>query len=224
LTQGAKNSSKVYEGDPAEIAAQYAADGATRLHVVNLDGAFGDGDTENLQAARRIFDAVKIPVQFGGGIGGVDDVNRLLDAGASFVIIGTLAQERPELLKELVQKFGSKIIVGIDAKDGIVRTRGWEQSAESRAVDLARSVTAIGIERIVYTDIARDGMLSGVNLAATVEIAKESGLKVTASGGIGSLDDLKALKTIEKFGVDSVIVGKAIYEGRFSLKEALAVM
>src|SRR5262249_53253444 len=148
---------------------------------------------------------------------------RILDAGASFVIIGTMAQEKPDLLRQTVDKFGSKIIVGIDAKDGIVRTRGWEQSAESRAVDLARTVAAIGVERIVYTDIARDGMLVGVNLAATSEIAKESGLKVTASGGIGSLDDLVALRKIERFGVDSVIVGKALYEGRFTLKEALAV-
>src|SRR5882724_10687305 len=190
LTQGTKTTSKVYEGDPAEIAAKYAADGATRLHVVNLDGAFGDTDAENLKAAKRIFSAVTIPVQFGGGITGIPDVERLLEAGASYVIFGTLAQEQPALLEKIVRKFGSKIIVGIDAMDGIVRTRGWEQSAQTRAVDLARSVAAIGVERIVYTDIARDGMLTGVNLETTREIAQNSGVNVTASGGIGSLDDL----------------------------------
>src|SRR3954468_17780055 len=120
LTQGAKTSSKVYEGDPAEIAVRYADDGATRLHVVNLDGAFGDTDAENLKAAKRIFSAVSIPVQIGGGITGIADVEQLLDAGASFVIIGTLAQEQPALLEEIVHKFGSEIIVGIDAMDGIV--------------------------------------------------------------------------------------------------------
>ena len=221
LTQGAKTSSKVYEGDPADIAKQYADDGAQRLHVVNLDGAFGDSDTENLNAAKRIFSAVNIPVQFGGGITSIADVNTLLDAGASYVIIGTLAQEQPELLKEMIRHFQSKIIVGIDAKDGIVRTRGWEQSAQNRAVDLARTVAAAGVGRIVYTDIARDGMLSGVNLATTREIAEASGIKVTASGGIGTLDDLQKVKSLESVGVDSVIVGKAIYEGRFSLSEAL---
>jgi phosphoribosylformimino-5-aminoimidazole carboxamide ribotide isomerase len=223
LTQGAKNSSKVYEGDPAEIAAKYASDGATRLHVVNLDGAFGDTDAENLKAAKRIFSGVTIPVQFGGGITGIGDIERLLDAGASYVIVGTLAQEQPALLEEIVDKFGSKIIVGIDAMDGIVRTRGWEQSAQTRAVDLAHTVAAVGVERIVYTDIARDGMLAGVNLDTTRKIADTSGVKVTASGGVGSLDDLKKVKQLESFGVDSVIVGKAIYEGRFTLSEALEV-
>ncbi|HZS48598.1 MAG TPA: 1-(5-phosphoribosyl)-5-[(5-phosphoribosylamino)methylideneamino]imidazole-4-carboxamide isomerase [Blastocatellia bacterium] len=223
LTQGAKESTKIYNGDPAEIAAQYEAEGATRLHVVNLDGAFGDSDSENIKAARRIFKAVTIPVQFGGGITGTADVERLLDTGARYVIVGTLAQEQPDLLKEMVKRFGSKIIVGIDAKDGVVRTRGWEQSAQTRAADLALAVATAGVGRIVYTDIARDGMLTGVNLAATSEIARTSGLRVTASGGVGSLDDLQKLKEIEADGVDSVIVGKALYEGRFTLKEALNV-
>ena len=221
LTQGAKTSSKVYEGDPAEIARKYADEGAGRLHVVNLDGAFGDSDADNLEAARNIFKSVSIPVQFGGGITGIADVDRILDIGASYVIVGTLAQEHPELLDELVRRFGKKIIVGIDARDGIVRTRGWEQSGQTRAVDLARNVAAVGVERIIYTDIARDGMLTGVNLETTCEIAETSGLKVTASGGIGSLDDLVRVKKLELLGVDSVIVGKAIYEGRFSLPEAL---
>src|SRR5882724_4631889 len=145
LTQGTKTTSKVYEGDPAEIAAKYAADGATRLHVVNLDGAFGDTDAENLKAAERIFAAVTIPVQFGGGITGIADVERLLDAGVSYVIIGTLAQEQPALLESIVARCKSKVIVGIDAKDGIVRTRGWEQSGQTQAVDLARTVAAAGV-------------------------------------------------------------------------------
>ena len=221
LTQGAKNSSKVYEGDPAEIARKYADEGASRLHVVNLDGAFGDSDAENLKAARSIFKSVSVPVQFGGGITSVADVDRILDAGASYAIVGTLAQERPEVLNELVQRFGKKIIVGIDAKDEVVRTRGWEQSGQTRAVDLSRAVAAVGVERIIYTDISRDGMLTGVNLETTREIAETSGLKITASGGIGSLDDLIKVKALESSGVDSVIVGKAIYEGRFTLPEAL---
>ena len=223
LRQGRKDEVKVYDGDPVEIARGFEDAGARMLHVVDLDGAFADSNSRNRKVARRIIRALEIPVQFGGGLRAVTDVQQLIEYGAAQVVIGTLAAESPETLEKFVQLFGFRICVGIDARDGQVLTRGWEKQVKLSASDLARRVADAGVDRIVYTDVARDGTLEGVNVEQTCAIARESGLRVTASGGVATLSDLERLRAASSCGVDSVIVGKALYEGRFTLQEALLV-
>jgi phosphoribosylformimino-5-aminoimidazole carboxamide ribotide isomerase len=221
LTQGQASAETVYSENPVVIAKRWYDEGAELLHVVNLDAAFNKNDAANLKALERILYEVNIPVQFGGGVRTLDDVRRLDELGATRIVIGTTAIENPVLLEHIIEEFGSTIVVGIDARDGKVALRGWEKLSNLDAVEFAQKVAGMGIERIVYTDIARDGMLSGINIDATREIAEASGLWVTASGGVASLDDIVALKDLEPAGVDSVIVGKALYEGVFTLTEAL---
>jgi phosphoribosylformimino-5-aminoimidazole carboxamide ribotide isomerase len=221
LTQGRRQESKVYDGDPVEIARRFESAGGRMIHVVDLDGAFADRNSKSRKVVRKIIRAVGIPVQFGGGLRSVTDVQQMIEFGAAQVVIGTLAAESPETLEKFVQLFGFRVCVGIDARKGTVLTHGWEKEGKLSAAALARRVADAGVDRIVYTDVARDGMLSGVNLEQTCSIARVSGLRVTASGGVSSLEDIRQLKTIRQCGVDSVIVGKALYEGRFTLQEAL---
>ena len=223
LTQGRKADVKVYDGDPVEIAKRFEDSGARMLHVVDLDGAFAGGESRNRKVVRRIIRALEIPVQFGGGLRSVSDVQQMIEYGAAQVVIGTLAAESPETLESFVQLFGFRIAVGIDARDGQVVTRGWEKQEQISAVHLARRVADAGVDRIVYTDVARDGTLEGVSLEQTCTIARESGLRVTASGGVSSLAEIERLQEVRECGVDSVIIGKALYEGRFTLQEALLV-
>ena len=224
LTQGRKADVTVYDGEPVEIAREFAAAGARMLHLVDLDGAFAEANAVNRKVAQQIIRSVKIPVQFGGGLRSVGDVRQVLEFGAAQVVIGTLAVESPDTLNTLVQLFGFRICVGIDARDGYVMTRGWEKQEPLAAVELARRVADAGVDRIVYTDVARDGTLGGVNVEQTCAIARESGLRVTASGGVSELQDITRLSDAARScGVDSVIVGKALYEGRFTLPEALRV-
>ena len=225
LKQGRKNEVTVYDGQPVEIAQNYQDHGARMLHIVDLDGAFSEPNSRNLQALREIIRKIEIPVQFGGGLRGYKDVEKVIELGVSRVVIGTLAVELPETLAKVVRSFGGdRIAVGIDAKNGQVMTRGWESEGNISALELAQEVATLGVERIIYTDVARDGMLTGVNIEQTCMIARESGLKVTASGGVSSLEDLKRLRTASGCGIDSVIVGKALYEGRFTLKEAMQTL
>lgn len=221
LAQGRKDAATSYDRDPIVVAQAFEADGAYLLHVVDLDGAFGEVQSLNREVAKRIIHSLSIPVQFGGGMRTIDDVEELILAGANRVVIGTLAAESPETLAALVERFGARIVVGIDSRDGQVMTRGWEKHGQIEAVELARRIASVGVERIVYTDVARDGMLTGPNIEQTCLIARESGLKVTASGGVSSLEDIERLRRVSEAGVDSVIVGKAFYEGRFTLAEAL---
>jgi len=223
LTQGRKADVTVYDGDPVEIAKSFEAAGARMLHVVDLDGAFDGGISRNRRTVRRIIRSVDIPVQFGGGIRSVSDVQQLIEFGAAQVVLGTLAVESPDTLERFVQLFGFRICVGIDARGGQVLTRGWEKQAHMAAVDLARRVADAGVDRIVYTDVSRDGTLGGVNIEQTCTIARESGARVTASGGVSSLDDVRLLQGAKPCGIDSVIIGKAIYEGRIKLQDALKV-
>nr|MBA2731273.1 1-(5-phosphoribosyl)-5-[(5-phosphoribosylamino)methylideneamino] imidazole-4-carboxamide isomerase [Acidobacteriota bacterium] len=221
LAQGRRADAKIYGGDPVEVARDFESQGARMLHVVNLDGAFDEADSLNREVARRMMRAIRIPVQFGGGLRSALSVGQLIEEGAARVVVGTLAVESPDLLKDLVRQFGERVAVGIDARDGLVKTRGWERDADLPATELARRVAAAGVERIVYTDIARDGMLGGVNVEQTCAVARDSGLKVTASGGVSSLADIERLeKAASASSIDSVIVGRAIYEGRFTLVEA----
>src|SRR5215813_10070615 len=204
LSQGQASAETVYSENPVKIAKRWYDEGAEMLHVVNLDAALGKDDTNNLKALERILYEAPIPVQFGGGVRTLDDVRRLDELGATRIVIGTTAIENPVLLQHIVDEFGSTIVVGIDARDGLIALRGWEK-----------------LSNIQATDIARDGMLSGVNIEATRAIAEASGLKITASGGVASLDDVYAVKELEESGVDSLIIGKALYEGIFTLEEAL---
>lgn len=222
LAQGRKLEVKTYEGDPVDLAKRFKNAGAQMLHVVDLDGAFGVAGSPNRKIARQIFAAVKMPVQFGGGLTSASDVREMIDAGADRVVIGTLAAESAQALRELRQAFGSQICVGIDAHAGKVSVRGWEKRTEISALDLARRIAIDGIERIIYTDINRDGMLTGPNIEQTVAIARESGLHVTASGGVSSLEDIRRLQEADEPLIDSVIIGKALYEGRFSLEQAIS--
>ena len=221
LAQGRAAEATVYDADPIEVARRFESAGAQMLHVVDLDGAFAGGQSPNRKIARRIIANVKIPIQFGGGLRSGDDVREMIDAGASRVIIGTLAAKSPDVLAVLINEFGPRICVGIDAKAGELMVRGWTEAAKLSPVELAKRVAALGVERIIYTDIARDGMLSGVNLAETVALARATGLRVTASGGISSLDDIRELVDAHEPLVDSVIMGKALYENRFTLEEAI---
>lgn len=221
LAQGRKGAATIFDDDPVKVAKDFELAGAQMLHIVDLDAAFSDSNSPNRQLLREIIRAIEIPVQFGGGVRNSDDVNELIELGVKRVVVGTLAVESPEVLADLPRIFGSdRLAVGIDAKNGEVMVRGWEQEGKIRAVELAHAVAKAGIERIIFTDIARDGMLTGPNIEQTGLVARESGLKVTASGGVSSLEDIKRLKQLAAYGVDSVIVGKALYEGRFTLQEA----
>jgi phosphoribosylformimino-5-aminoimidazole carboxamide ribotide isomerase len=221
LMQGRREYLKVYDGDPVQIAAGFQEQGAEMLHLVDLDGAFSDQNSCNRQVVREIVRQVTIPVQFGGGLRSFSDVEEVFALGVKRVVIGTLAVESPQVLEALIKSFGSKVCVAIDADEGQVVTRGWERREMISALELARRLVAAGVERIVYTDVARDGMLTGVDLERTRVIACESGLKVTASGGVASLEDLRGISELSNYGVDSVIIGKALYEGRFTLSDAL---
>jgi phosphoribosylformimino-5-aminoimidazole carboxamide ribotide isomerase len=214
----------VFGDDPVAMALRWADEGAQWLHVVNLDGAFGE-ESENPAAVRRIVEALEprgIPVQHGGGLRTLDDVEAALGWGVARVILGTVAVREPEMVRAAVERFGAeRIIVGIDARDGMVATQGWQEMSEVQMLDLAQQMKALGATRVVYTDIGQDGTNKGVNIAKTGELAQKSGLKVIASGGVGSLDDLVQVRWIKPYGVEGAIVGRALYEGRFTLREAL---
>jgi len=231
LVQGRANDATVYDADPVETARDFAASGAELLHIVDLDAAFGVADSGNAAVIERIVGEVQIPVEVGGGMRSIEAVRRMIERGASYAIVGTLAVREPETLAKLVAEFGAKIVVGIDARDGQVMTHGWETGGGIAATELAARVARVGVERIIYTDVACDGMLAGVNLEQTASVARAARVRVTASGGTGSLADVKRLVEFELMmrgdvgvgRVDSVIVGKALYENRFTLAEALAV-
>lgn len=223
LIQGSQESATTYDRDPLEVARSYESDGAERIHVVDLDGAFLGGASENQTIIRSITSNVKVPVEVGGGVRSIDDIRTLLeDVDARYVIVGTLAIENPDALEEAINIFGDSIIVGIDARGKSVATRGWTETTKIEALELARRVASLGARRIIFTDIARDGRLAGPNLEVTREIARVSGVPVTASGGVSSLEDIERLCALEADGVDSVIIGKALYEGRFTLRDAIA--
>ena len=221
LTQGRRDSTKVYDGDPIDIARGYEAAGVRMLHVVDLDGAFAEPNSANRQVLGEIVRAINIPLQFGGGLRNVEQVEQVIKLGVHRVVLGTLAVAAIETLKELLRMFGSeRIAVAIDAKGGQVVTEGWEKAETLPATSFASELASVGVERIIYTDVSRDGMLSGINVEATCDIARVSGLKVTASGGISSLEDIRRV-SCTRCGIDSMIVGKALYEKYFTIQEAL---
>ena len=224
LLQGRKEDETVYSENPGEVARQWQEQGADYLHVVDLDGAF-EGASRNLAAITRILETVTIPAELGGGVRSLDDVSRLLSMGLDRVILGTVAVREPDVVRSAVERFGpDRVVVGIDAREGRVAVKGWVETTEVQAVDLALQMKVFGIRRVVYTDILVDSMLVGPNIEATRVLAVETGLKVIASGGISSIDDLKRVAELEPVGVDAVIVGKALYEGRVDLREAIEAL
>jgi len=226
LRQGDFAAETVFADDPADAARRWVDEGAAWLHVVNLDGALGEvgADSPNLAALERILRVVPAPVQFGGGVRSLEDVARLLGLGVARVILGTVAVRQPEVVAEAVAQHGAeRVAVGIDARDGRVTVQGWTEAAETTAPELAARMAALGVRHAIYTDVGRDGMLVGVNVEGTVGLARASGLQVIASGGVASLDDVRALKAREDEGIAGVIIGMALYRGAIRLPEALAV-
>ena len=224
LKQGRAENEIVYGDDAAEMARRWEGEGAAWLHVVNLDGAFGDADNLNADALKKILDAVKIPVQFGGGLRDVDAMKRALDLGVARVIVGTVAIEKPELVSEALREFGAeKIVIAIDARDGVVSTRGWLNGSGMGAKEFGKKMRALGAVRAIVTDIARDGMLSGIDAGAMADFVRATDLRVIASGGVASLDDVRNLLQVQAIGIDGVIVGQALYAGAFTLRQAVEI-
>ena len=222
LTEGRFDQETIFADNPLDMAKKWVEQGAQYLHLVDLDGAL-KGASVNTDAIKAIVDFVDIPVQLGGGIRTIENIEHILSLGVTRVILGSVAVKNPELVKEACQKFGDKIVVGIDAKNGEVAVEGWGISGGVKTEDLAKQMSAVGVERIIFTDISRDGTLTGVNVEATAELAKLSGLKIIASGGVSSLEDIKAVKAVENSGVEGVIVGKAIYTGAVDLPAAIKI-
>ena len=252
LRQGDPNAETVFGEDPAEMARHWERQGAEWLHVVNLDGAFdyapsgldeGGGLTPlvtrldspnaglppvelpiNLRCLQNIRKAISIPIQFGGGMRSLDDIRLALSLGADRVVLGTAAVKNPDLVREAIERWGpERIVVGIDARDGKVATHGWQETSGLDVIELGHRMAALGVRRVVYTDISRDGMLTGVNVASTANLGDMTDLLVIASGGVANIDDIRALKRHEHFNIEGAITGQAIYTGSLDLAEAIAV-
>jgi phosphoribosylformimino-5-aminoimidazole carboxamide ribotide isomerase len=222
LKQGNLDDETVFSEEPEEMARHWLALGAERIHLVDLNGAVA-GKPQNAAAIRAIVDAVgaEVPVQLGGGIRSLETIERYLDSGVSYVIIGTAAVKSPGFLHDACNAFPGQVIVGLDARDGKVATDGWSKLTRHDVTDLARKFEGYGIEGIIYTDIGRDGMLTGVNIEATVKLAQVVGVPVYASGGVTNLEDIDKLLAVESEGIEGVILGRSIYEGTLDFAAAL---
>jgi len=220
LEQGLMEKATIYSDDPATTAKHWEAQGAELLHVVDLDGAFA-GSPRNLDAIIAIRGAIKIPIEVGGGIRDMSTVGKLVSIGIDRIILGTAAIQNPSFVQAACSAFPGKIIVGIDAKDGLVAIKGWAEVTTVMAVDLAKQMQDHGVIAIIYTDIKRDGMLSGPNIEATRDLAKALHIPVIASGGVHTMKDIENLMAVRHAGVTGVITGKAIYSGSLDLKEAI---
>jgi phosphoribosylformimino-5-aminoimidazole carboxamide ribotide isomerase len=223
LFQGKFDRQKVYSADPVKVAKHWAKQGAKFLHIVDLDGA-STGALKNIEVLKRIIDQVGIGVEFGGGVRSAETISKLLNLGVERVILGTRAACDAKFLKQAWKKFGAKIIVSIDAKCGKVLTQGWSCGAAKTTLVFAKELKEIGFKQVIYTDISKDGTLTGPNILGIKELIKETGLKVIASGGVASLKDLLKLKKLQKNGCSGVIIGKALYEGKFTLAEAMKLI
>jgi len=223
LQQGDMNASTTFGEDPAAMARRWLDAGARRLHLVDLNGAFA-GKPVNEGAVKSILREVgdEIPVQLGGGIRDLDTIERYLDDGISYIIIGTAAVKNPGFLKDACSAFGGHIIVGLDAKDGKVATDGWSKLTGHEVVDLAKKFEDYGVEAVIYTDIGRDGMLTGINIEATVKLAQALSIPVIASGGLAGIADIDKLCAVEREGVEGVICGRSIYTGALDFAAAQA--
>ena len=220
LEQGLMDKDTVYNDNPAAQALLWQEQGGEFLHIVDLDGAFAGGP-KNKAAIQAIVEAISIPSELGGGIRDLATIEAYLALGISRVILGTVAKENPALVAEACKKFPGQIVVGIDAKDGLVAVRGWADVTEKRASEMAKEMEGFGVTAIIYTDIARDGMMQGPNIEATKNLAQSISIPVIASGGLSTLDDIRRLMAIESSGVTGVIAGKAIYSGAIDLRAAV---
>lgn len=222
LLRGDMTAETVYSDDPIAVARRWVEEGASYLHVVDLDGAIR-GTPVNGEIIARLCAALHIPIEVGGGIRTVERAAALIGMGVDTVIFGTAALREPQVVREACTRYPGRIAVGIDARDGRVAVSGWVETSEVAAVDLARDAQRQGAARVIYTDISRDGTQQGVNVAATRALARQLSIPVTASGGVGSLEDIEALLPCERDGVDSVIIGRALYTGAVRLGDALRI-
>lgn len=222
LTEGRFDKETIFADDPSEMAAKWAGLGAEWLHLVDLDGALA-GESKNIPAIQKILQTINIPVELGGGIRNMAQIEKLLDMGIARLILGSAAVKNPSLVKEACKEYPGHIACGIDAKNGDVAIEGWGEGSGINYTELAKRMADVGVDKIIFTDISRDGMLSGVNAEATGELARACGIEIIASGGVASLDDILRLKPYEKDGVSGCIIGKAIYTGAVDLKAALAL-
>ncbi|MCB9420678.1 MAG: 1-(5-phosphoribosyl)-5-[(5-phosphoribosylamino)methylideneamino]imidazole-4-carboxamide isomerase [Ardenticatenaceae bacterium] len=221
LQYGDPNKQTIFGDDPAAMGRKWVAAGAEWLHVVNLDGAFDEAGAANWAALPQLTQ-LGAKVQFGGGIRSLADVEGALDAGVSRVILGTAAIENPDLVAQAIAQFGpTRIAVGIDARDGVVKTRGWLQETGTTPQQLGQQMKGLGVQTIIYTDISRDGVLTGVNAEATAQLAQVTGLHVIASGGVASIEDLQRCHDLASKGIAGVIIGRALYDGKINLEEAI---
>ncbi|AXE29527.1 1-(5-phosphoribosyl)-5-((5-phosphoribosylamino)methylideneamino)imidazole-4-carboxamide isomerase [Chromobacterium phragmitis] len=221
LRQGAMDDATIFSDDPVKVAAHWRDQGARRLHLVDLNGAFA-GKPKNLSVIRDILGEVgdDMPVQLGGGIRDLDTIEAYLDMGLSYVIIGTAAVKTPGFLHDACDAFPGQVIVGLDAKDGMVAIDGWAKITNHNVIDLAKRFEDYGVNSVIYTDIGRDGMMTGVNIEATVKLAQALTIPVIASGGLTNLDDIRALCAVEDEGIEGAITGRAIYEGSIDFAAA----
>ncbi|WP_017315123.1 1-(5-phosphoribosyl)-5-[(5-phosphoribosylamino)methylideneamino]imidazole-4-carboxamide isomerase [Mastigocladopsis repens] len=220
LYQGDYQKSQVFNDNPVEVAQQWVEQGATRLHVVDLDGA-KTGKLVNRAAIEAIAQEVSVPIQVGGGLRDRSNVQQLLNIGVERIILGTIAVEQPEMVQQLCQEFPGQVVIGIDARNGLVATRGWQETSQVLATQLAVQMQELGAAAIIYTDIHRDGTLSGPNIEALRSLAATISIPIIASGGVSSVTDLLSLLALEPQGVTGVIVGRALYTGDVSLREAV---
>jgi phosphoribosylformimino-5-aminoimidazole carboxamide ribotide isomerase len=220
LEQGLMDKATVYSEDPATTARQWESQGAELLHVVDLNGAFA-GVPKNLDAIKAIRASIRIPIEVGGGIRDLATIRTLVSIGIDRIILGTAAIENPSFVQKACREFPGRIIVGIDAKEGLVAIKGWAEVTKVRAIDLAKQMQEYGVIAVIYTDIKRDGMLSGPNIEATKALAKALHIPVIASGGVHTMKDIEDLLAVRHSGVSGVITGKAIYSGSLNLKEAI---
>ena len=218
LEEGKRDRATVFHERPVELVAELTVDGAARLHVVDLDGAFGE--PRQLELIGAIVAASPIPVEVGGGIRDREAIDRMLELGAAFVVLGTAAVRSPSLVEAACRAHPGRIIVAVDARDGVVAVDGWTTSGQITAIELGQRAASWGAAALLYTDVSRDGLGGGPNITATAALARSAGIEVIASGGVGSLDDLAALRTA---GIPAVVVGRAIYDGRFSVADAVRV-
>ncbi len=221
LVRGEKGSETRYGSDPEAMAVRWESEGASMIHLVDLDAAFGEPPQRAL--VEKIVRRAAIPVQVGGGVRTLEDFLALRAAGAARIVFGTAAAENPDVVYRALEEDSDRVVVGMDVRDGKVAVRGWTEATGANPIDLGKKWAAAGVGSFVYTEVARDGVMSGVDLSATASFARATGGKVIASGGVGSLDHLRALKSIVPAGIDGVIVGRALYEKAFTLAEARRV-
>ena len=223
LRQGDPDQATVFDANPLKAAQRWADEGAAWLHIVNLDGAFGE-KSPNFRVVARILDNVDIPVQFGGGLRDLEAVEDAFDLGVARIILGTAAVQNPDLLKLVLEKYGPEsVVVGLDAREGRVAIKGWQQTTGASAADLGKRLHRLGAALALYTDIGRDGMLTGVDAEGSAGLAEATGLQVIASGGVAGLDDIRRLLAVAHRGVEGVVIGQALYTGAVKLAEAIAL-